>query len=193
MAIRVNPYGGEVEDIELYGNELLPPPSIALDTEPHIESLQPGGLQQPEMQTAPKSMWSNSSFWTSVVNNLRRILGLEPNGAYPGRAPLGRNIYGKVGYVNTHFPRTNPNIRNDEAHMWVDRDGYAPDIYLGDEQISTQRWGMNEDKWRELVNRANQGDFEYLGINSDEDLKRYLEKSGYFYILDLPKGMRPKS
>ncbi len=196
MAIRVNPYGGEVEDIELYGNEVLPPVPRQYLEPPHEQNamyndIGPNIIQNPQQGVAPPPYEpqlgepttvpiSGSSLWSDILSEIRRAFSSPRL-----KAPLGRNIYGRVGQVKTPFPTGRADMQEDAA--WVGRDGNYGKIELGN-----KIYYLDHNTWNMLIQQANNGELSYLGINSIQDLMRFVRNQGLFHYTeiddDVPRG-----
>lgn len=100
-----------------------------------------------------------------------------------GTAPLGRNIYGEAGYVDTHFPRTRT-VKIDPQSAWVDKDGNTANFSMKGEV-----YPLNLENWLNLIKPDGQEDF-----LSDSDYWRVinsLKQHGFFYKNEVPDDMQP--
>ena len=113
----------------------------------------------------------------SILDWLNSLL--DKNNDYrAGTAPLGRNIYGEAGYVDTHFPRTR-STQLDPQGVWFDRDKNTATFTAGGEV-----YPLNFDNWNKIINPNNEGD-----ALSDEDywgLIDRLKKHGFFNRSEIP-------
>ena len=96
---------------------------------------------------------------------------------YSGRQPLGRNIYGEAGLINTHYPVTKPMSVPKEA-AWVDKHGNTASISIGG-----QNYTLDNDTWSRILNHA-QGEKELSYI------EKQLKDRGFFHVSELPYELR---
>ena len=100
-----------------------------------------------------------------------------------GTAPLGRNIYGEVGYVDTHFPRTRT-VKIDPKSAWVDRDGNTATF-----SKSGNVYPLNLENWLNIIKPDGNEDF--LSDNDYWRVINALKTHGFFYKNEVPKDMQP--
>lgn len=92
-----------------------------------------------------------------------------------GQAPVGTNIYGEHGFVDTHFPRTASKYPGAQPGQWVAEDGGVPIVWLSDSYYM-----MNDETVGILRSRADRGEFAPVGIKSAADLDEYLQRAGLY-------------
>ena len=102
---------------------------------------------------------------------------LQPNySPYAGQQPIGRNIWGEAGAVDTHYPVRKPFSASSSA-AWVDRNGNTANISVDDMDYT-----LDNDTWNSILNQA---DKEQLG-----HIEQGLRDKGFFHVSELPPDMR---
>lgn len=127
------------------------------------DALQPGN---------PPSLWDKIQSFFAPNNDFRA-----------GMAPLGRNIYGEVGYVDTHFPQTR-SVQIDPQAAWIDQDGNTATF-----SKSGNVYPLTMENWLNIIKPDGQEDF-----LSDTDYWRVinsLKEHGFFHKNEVPDNMQP--
>ena len=102
---------------------------------------------------------------------------LQPNySPYAGQQPIGRNIWGQVGAVDTHYPVKKPFSVSSSA-AWVDRNGNTANISVDDMDYT-----LDNDTWNNILNQADKEQLELI--------EQGLRNAGFFHVSELPPDMR---
>lgn len=102
---------------------------------------------------------------------------LQPNySPYAGQQPIGRNIWGEAGAVDTHYPIKKP-ISVSSSAAWVDRNGDTARISVDDMDYT-----LDNDTWNSILNQA---DKKQLG-----HIEQGLRDKGFFHVSELPPELR---
>ncbi len=92
-------------------------------------------------------------------------------------APLGRNIYGEVGYVDTHFPHNVYPMPNPDGE-WFDRDGLMVEL----RSKNGDTFPLNRKNWAVMQRKLVQKEV--------QELDDYLKSKGFFSREEVPEMVR---
>ena len=102
---------------------------------------------------------------------------LQPNySPYAGQQPIGRNIWGEAGAVDTHYPVKKP-FSVPSSAAWIDRNGDTARVSVDDTDYT-----FDHNTWNSVLNQA---DKEQLG-----HIEQGLRNAGFFHVSELPPDMR---
>ncbi len=106
------------------------------------------------------------TWWDELRDKLNSRL--VPNASpYTGQQPIGRNIWGQAGTVDTHYPHTDT-ISVSPSAAWVDSNGESA-LSIAD--------------WDKIVSQ----------VQNEEELnflEQRLRNAGFFHVSELPPNMR---
>ena len=102
---------------------------------------------------------------------------LQPNySPYAGQQPIGRNIWGEVGAVDTHYPVKKPfSVPSNTA--WVDRNGNTASISVDDTDYT-----LDHNTWNSILNQADKEQLAHI--------EQRLRDAGFFHVSELPPELR---
>ncbi len=121
------------------------------------------------------------TWWNALKAELNSRLA--PNRSpYAGQQPIGRNIWGQVGAVDTHYPVTKPfAIPRDAA--WVDRNGNIVNISVSNQFYTKPfEYQLDHDNWNGVRNQASDEELGYI--------EQKLKDKGFFHVSELPPELR---
>ncbi len=112
------------------------------------------------------------------IQSWRERLFAPNRSPYAGQQPIGRNIWGQAGAVDTHYPVTKPFSAPRDA-AWVDRNGDTASISVSDTDYT-----LDHNTWSSILNQASKEQLEHI--------EQQLKDKGFFHVSELPANMRSK-
>ena len=115
------------------------------------------------------------TWWDKLKDELNSRL--EHNySPYAGQQPIGRNIWGQAGTIDTHFP-VNKLFSVPSNAAWIDRNGNIARISIDDVDYT-----LDNNTWSSVLNQASK---EQLGY-----IEQSLRDKGFFHVSELSPELR---